>query len=288
LSTVEIYFFSGTGNTLFLVKELKKRIPKVVLKPIASFRHEPEVIPQSKVIGFCFPNHGGQIPAAMILFIQKLKLKGDEYLFALVSSGGTGCNAFETINRIVRKNNLRLNGQFLINVPSFNPKTDDASTLPTDQQIEAFRKAIPEKLDRIAGAVEHNKQLAVLDVPAYKLPLLIEKFLAPLVLNFVAKSPSFLEGYFYSDSNCTGCGICVKACQTGRISIKDCRPEWDMDIPCYCCHACLAFCPCGAIQVSPKLKWAGSKTKDNPRFKPPFAKAGDIGRQKEKKDYDEV
>jgi hypothetical protein len=81
LNTVEIYFFSGTGNTLFLVKELKKRIPEAVLKPIAIFRHGSTVVPQSKKIGFCFPNHGGQIPAAMKFFIQKLNLIGDEYLF---------------------------------------------------------------------------------------------------------------------------------------------------------------------------------------------------------------
>jgi ferredoxin len=251
LNTVEIYFFSGTGNTLFLVKELKKRIPEAVLKPIASLRHDSTVVPQSKKIGFCFPNHGGQIPAAMKLFIQKLKLKGDEYLFALVSSGGTGCNAFETINSMVKKSGLKLSGEFLVMVPSFNPKTDDVRTLPTDQQIEDFKKAIPEKLDRIADAVKQNKLLTVLDAPPYQLPMIIEKFLAPLVLNMVAKSPSFLKDYFYTDSNCTGCGICEKSCQTGRISIQNGKPEWNIKIPCYCCHACLAFCPCGAIQVKP-------------------------------------
>lgn len=282
---VEIFFFSGTGNTLFLVKELKKRIPDAILKPIATLRDESIVVPQCKKIGFCFPNHGGQIPAAMKLFIQRLKLNGDEYLFALVSSGGTGCNAFETINRLVRKKSLRLSGEFLINVPSFNPKTDDVSALPTAQQIEDFKKAIPNKLDRISEAVKQNIRLTDLDAPPYQLPILIEKFLTPLILNIVANSPSFLKDYFYVDSNCTGCGICEKACQTGRISIQDCKPNWNIKIPCYCCHACLAFCPSGAIQVRPKLKWAGSKTKENPRFKPPFASVSDIGRQRIDREY---
>lgn len=286
MNTVEIYFFSGTGNTLFLVKELKKRIPDAALIPIAALRYDSVVVPHSKKIGFCFPNHGGQIPAAMKLFIRKLKLKGDEYLFALVSSGGTGCNAFETINKTVKKKNMLLSGEFLINVPSFNPKTDDVSTLPTDQQIEDFKRSIPEKLQRISEAVKQNKRLTDVDAPPYQLPLIIEKFLAPLVLNIVANSPSFLRDYFYVDSNCTGCGICEKACQTERINILNRQPKWDIKTPCYCCHACLAFCPRGAIQVKPKLKWAGSKTKENPRFRPPFASVSDIGRQKEKRFYD--
>jgi ferredoxin len=285
MDIVEIYFFSGTGNTLFLVKELKKRIPQALLRPIASFRFDSEVVPQSKKIGFCFPNHGGQIPAAMRLFIQKLKLQGDEYLFALVSSGGTGCNAFESINRIVRKKSLRLSGEFLLNMPSFNPKTDDVATLPDVKQIEDFRNLVPEKLDRIADALKQNLHLTDSDAPAYQLPPIIEKFLAPLVLSMVAKSPSFLKDYFYVDSNCTGCGTCEKVCQTGRISIHDFKPMWNINIPCYCCHACLAFCPCGSIQVKPRLKWAGSKTAENPRFKPPFASVNDIGRQKDDRVY---
>ncbi len=221
----------------------------------------------------------------MKLFIQKLKLKGDEYLFALISSGGTGCNAFETINNMVRKTGLQLSGEFLVMVPSFNPKTDDVDTLPTEQQIEDFKTAIPEEMDRIADALKHNKTVTDLDVPPYKLPMIIEKFLAPMVLNILAKSPSFLKDYFYIDSNCTGCGTCEKSCQTGRISMQDSKPKWDIKIPCYNCHACLAFCPCGAIQVTPKLKWAGSKTKENPRFNPPFASLSEISRQKEDREY---
>jgi len=282
---VEIYFFSGTGNTLFLVKELKQRIPDAVLIPIAALRYDSEVVPRSKKIGLCFPNHGGQIPAAMKLFLRKLKLKGDEYLFALVSSGGTGCNAFETINKTVGKKNLRLSGEFLINVPSFNPKTDDASAFPTDRQLEKFKKELPEKLDRISEAVKQSKRVAYSDAPQYRLPFIIEKFLAPLVLGIVADSPSFLKDYFYVEPHCTGCGICETACQTGRVSILNRQPNWNERIPCYCCHACLAFCPCGAIQVKAKLKWAGSKTKENPRFKPQFANANDIGRQRVDREY---
>jgi hypothetical protein len=44
----------------------------------------------------------------MKLFVKKLRLTGDEYLFASISSGGTGCNAFGSINGIVRKKGLRL------------------------------------------------------------------------------------------------------------------------------------------------------------------------------------
>lgn len=285
MSTVEIYFFSGTGNTLFLVKELKKRIPEAVLIPIAALRYDAVVVPQSKKIGFCFPNHGGQIPLAMKLFIQKLKLEGDEYLFTLISSGGTGCNAVGTINKIVRKKGLELSGEFLINVPSFNPKTDDISTLPSEQHVEDFKRCVPKKLDRIANAVKQNTRLTDLDAPPYQLPVIIEKFLAPIVLNTMAHSPSFFKDYFYVDANCTGCGICEQACQTGRIGVQSRKPEWDLKILCYCCHACLAFCPSGAIQVTPKLKWAGSKTEENPRFKPPFASVSDISRQRIERDY---
>jgi ferredoxin len=286
MDSMEIYFFSGTGNTLFLVKELKKRIPETILVPIAALRESKIVIPKSKKIGFCFPNHGGQIPVAMKIFINKLKLKGDKHLFTLVSSGGTGCNAFDTIDKIVKKNGLKLNGKFLINVPSFNPKTDDINLFPSKAELESFMNTVPEKLDTIANAINQSNNLTKLDAPPYQLPWIIEKILAPLVLNIYEHYPSFLKDYFYVDSNCTGCGVCEQVCPTGRIEIEK-APVWNSKIQCYTCHACLAFCSTRAIQVKSKIIWAGSKTLDNPRFKPQYAKVKDIAKQRTESQYDE-
>jgi ferredoxin/flavodoxin len=283
---MEIYFFSGTGNTLFLVKELKKRIPETVLISIAALRDCKEIIPKSKKIGFCFPNHGGQIPVAMKMFIKKLKLKGDEYLFALVSSGGTGCNAFSTIDKIIKKKGQQLNGKFLINVPSFNPKTDDLTSFPTSTELEAFKNSVPEKLDSISVAINQTINLTKLDAPPYQLPWFIENILAPLVLNIFENYPSLLKDYFYVDSKCTGCGVCEQVCPTGRIKVEE-KPVWNSKIQCYTCHACLAFCSVGAIQVKPKIIWAGSKTLENPRFKPQYAKVSDIAKQRTEKEYEE-
>jgi ferredoxin len=282
---MELYFFSGTGNSLFLAKEINKRIPDTTLIPVAALREQKVVFPRSKKIGLCFPNHGGQIPIAMKTFIKKLRLEGDEYLFALISSGGTGCNAFGSINKTISKQGRQLNGKALILMPSFNPKTDDLSALPTPADIEAFKRQIPEKLDSIAAAIEANRDFKKLDTPPYQLPWIIEKFLAPLCLNVFIRFPSFLKDYFYVDSNCTSCGSCQQVCPTGRITLQNKQPQWDPKIPCYTCNACLAFCPTGAIQVTPKMIWAGSKTIENPRFKPQFANVKDIGRQRTETEY---
>jgi len=140
-------------------------------------------------------------------------------------------------------------------------------------------------LDRIADAIVQNKQLNYLDSPPFQLPLFIEKYLAPFVLNIFERYPALFKNYFYTDSRCTGCGICERVCLTDRIKLKNGRPEWNSKVLCYVCHACLAFCPAGAVQVRPSIKWAGSKTKHNPRFKPPFASVGDISRQKRESEY---
>lgn len=281
----ELYFFSGTGNTLLLAKELEKRIPEIVLHPIAAYRTEETVTSSADSVGFCFPNHGGQLPAAMKSCIERMKIPADAYVFALVSSGGTDCGAFDTIEQLLHKTDCILSGRFLVQFPSFNPKTDDKAALPNDKDISSFLHNLPGKMETIAAAVVNSHRASCIDEPKYRLPPFIQTVVAPLVLRIVEKHKSFLDDYFYTDSTCTGCGLCETVCQTERIHMHEQKPVWKPKHDCYCCHACMAFCPCGSIQVRNKLRWAGSKTTENPRFKPPFATAGEIARQRTEKNY---
>ncbi len=62
-----------------------------------------------------------------------------------------------------------------------------------------------------------------------------------------------IRGYsgekFYTDSKCSGCGICEKVCLSQRIKMVDGEPVWQKNSKCFLCYACINFCPLQSIQI---------------------------------------
>ena len=55
--STEIYYFSGTGNSLHAAKELQNRIPEANLISMVSLINKDGVETASETIGFVFPIH---------------------------------------------------------------------------------------------------------------------------------------------------------------------------------------------------------------------------------------
>lgn len=71
----EIYYFSGTGNSLHVAKELQERIPETTLIPIVSLLNKESVNTDGETVGFVFPIHGMTIPIPVKTFLKKLTLQ---------------------------------------------------------------------------------------------------------------------------------------------------------------------------------------------------------------------
>lgn len=55
--TTEIYYLSGTGNSLHVAKELKKIIPDTELIPLAGIKNKESMKTEAEAVGFVFPIH---------------------------------------------------------------------------------------------------------------------------------------------------------------------------------------------------------------------------------------
>jgi flavodoxin len=122
MDKVEIYYFSGSGNSLYVAKELQKRISGAKLIPIVSLLRKDYIESNAEAVGFVFPNHGMTAPIPVRNFLKKLKLSSTKYIFAMLTRGGTRCFAFDEIEKILRKNGYGLDSYFHVNMASNDPK----------------------------------------------------------------------------------------------------------------------------------------------------------------------
>lgn len=83
--SAEIYYFSGTGNSLIIAREIQKRIPGSFLTPIIQKLHEPEAASGANTVGFVFPNFCLSVPIPVRDLLGKLKVSPSQYVFAACS-----------------------------------------------------------------------------------------------------------------------------------------------------------------------------------------------------------
>ena len=105
----EIYYFSGTGNSLFLARELKKHLPDATLIPIVRTLNSGKVKTSADCVGIVFPIYAVTYPDIIEDFISALEWDNPPYLFA-VASRKCDSRAFAEIDSILSEKG----GSFLL------------------------------------------------------------------------------------------------------------------------------------------------------------------------------
>lgn len=269
----EIYYFSGTGNSLHVAKELQKRIQKAVLVPIVNLLDKNIIKSRGDAVGFIFPVHLAMAPAPVIKFLKKLDLKSAEYIFAIVTRSGSQHRAFKDLKKALAQKNKNLNAYFTLNMASNDPKFEGWHRV-TEEEMVDIESEVHNNLEYISDIVL-NKDKSYEKDTHFTQPLPVFSVLSL----FLPVLNRFYNAEFYSDSKCRGCMTCEKICLSGKIKITGEKPAWQEDVPCYLCHACLNYCPEQAVQIKSN-RFLRSYTKENGRYFHPYTTAEDIAAQK--------
>ena len=278
-----IFYFSGTGNSLHVARKLHQKINESKLIPIASFLEENKSKKSIKLtadsIGFIFPCHGLTIPIPIKKFLKKVDLSSSKYIFAIVTRGGSVFRGFLSINKILRKQDKQLNSTFLIDMAMNDPKLK-VFTVPTKEELRIIENNVQKKIELIYDVISYQGNFSDEDngvtFSRFRLLNFILERLVPFAVHNVA---SKVKKYFYSDINCNGCGICEKICPSQKIVIKNNKPIWQNNKICYLCYGCLNFCPNQAIQIYSKF-YMKSYTREKGRYSHPYANVIDMINQK--------
>jgi NAD-dependent dihydropyrimidine dehydrogenase PreA subunit len=283
--STEIYFFSGTGNSLHVAKELQKRLPGSKLIPILRLVNQESVAANGETVGFVFPHYASTLPSVVHTFVEKLDLGLAKYLFAIATRGGTGTMAFIEIDEILKKKGQRLDSFFVFTMPcSSDPLVKGYASRMTEERIHSLESEMLARLDSIQRTIvnqEINRQEdtgAATPPPAFLIPLLpLIDAASPLLITLGKRAETSFN--FYHDAKCTGCGVCENICLADKVQMVSGRPVWQEAVKCHGCFACLNFCPEESIQV--KSKWyLKSYTDQNGRYHHPEITAKEIAGQK--------
>lgn len=268
---IEIYYFSGTGNSLHVARELQERIPGVTLIPIMSAMREESIRSTADTVGLVFPVHAFTIPMIFKEFLKKADFSSASYLFA-VGTRRSDPKVFTHINRLLKRQ--KLDACFSIEMPqNYIPVFEVYSA----EEIAACESALQQRLVDMTDIITCRRPYHEPALPLFT-RIMIGILFPVIRFAFNVTRYSGLEKALYADERCTGCGTCEKVCLSGKIGMRDGKPAWDPGTDCIFCLACLHYCPVHAIQAK------GKKTEKRGRYHHPRINANDIAGQKNMKE----
>jgi ferredoxin len=269
--STEIYYFSGTGNSLSVARDIAETTNGKLI-PVASLVKQETISTNAEVIGIVFPVHDFKPPPIVLAFIRRLSEIDSKYLFAVGTYGVMPLNAMKTLDKEIRTCGGKLSLGFVVRMPH---NAIGYRTISIDEQNKMFENW-KKKLEVIAEYVRTRKK-GILETRNILIHFVFSGLifkvlpsLLPLIWHITMKGWKSLE--FVSDEKCDGCGICVRICPVDNIEMIDNRPSWSNH--CAMCFACLQWCPKESIQ-------AGSITVNMKRYHHPHVKVSDIMKQKE-------
>ncbi len=237
--SVAIFYFSATGNSLVVARDLALGLGSAKLIPITKALKNSGEQPFD-VIGIVFPVYMFGLPLIVADFIKQLKLKPDTYIFSVATFGGLPGRAHALIRKILKNRGLQLSAGFSVRLPgNYTPLYE---AIQKEKQEEMFNM----EKERVKFIIECvlAKKLAIIEENPFLLNFLLYILLYKGGISFVPLSG---KNFWFTEA-CTKCGLCEKICPVENITSVEGRPKWLKD--CQHCMACLQWCPVEAIQYN--------------------------------------
>jgi flavodoxin len=129
-----IYYFSGTGNSYSVARDIAKELDGVKI-PIIDVINEDAVIPDFDIIGIVFPVYNAVVqgmPVMVKKFAEKLENINSKYVFVICTCLGWSHTTITKFDTILKVKGGKLSAGFTVIMP------DNSSPVPTRKQEKIF------------------------------------------------------------------------------------------------------------------------------------------------------
>lgn len=250
-----ILYFSGTGNSLQVTKDINSELRDFNLCNISSIITEEKIKITGKALGIVFPVIYARLPLILERVLEKLEINKDIYVFAIATHGGAPAKVLIKLRKILKSRGIVLNSGFLIHMPGNNIFAYGASSI--EKQNKTFERE-KKKVKKITNIIRERKNYKC-ELSKLVIDILIDRVFIKITDKIVGNL-HLRDKDFWVNDNCNSCKLCERICPVNNIQINTDKPIWKHN--CEQCAACIQYCPKQAIQ------W-GKKTTKRKRYRNP-------------------
>ena len=246
-----VYYFSATGNSLYVAKELSAAVGADLI-PVASAHNSGGTAVFAGSIGIVFPVYYNRIPVIIEEFLMKAAFSSEQYIYFLCTYGGAPGDSLKQVSSILSGRGIGLSAAFGVHMPqnAFSKPWEDAGRI-SSKAVKKIARIAVRISNRKKGMLPSDRILTavfrpmgkIVDAPTKKALAGISGLPADTDLKMLIYNAD--KGYSVSDI-CSGCGICARVCPVDNIEMVNERPSWLNH--CENCTACYNWCPSGAVR----------------------------------------
>ncbi|MFH1416423.1 MAG: EFR1 family ferrodoxin [Elusimicrobiota bacterium] len=256
-----IFYFSGTGNSLKVAREIARNIPDTHLISIPEAMQTGAGFSADR-IGLVFPVYMWGLPLMVKEFIKTMKVDSLKYVFAVATYGGMPGATLKQAARLIEEQGGMLSAGFCVKMHgNYTPLYE---AIAEEKQKLLFEQAAV-KIEKLSGIIASNSEHKI-----ESSNIIVNALFSGILYKLMSPKIHEMDNAFWVNDKCNGCRICEKVCLSGNIEINEDKPVWQGR--CEQCLACLQWCPEEAIE-------SGKKTPGRKRYRHPDIKLADMTRK---------